>query len=118
MESKFGFDSEANMPDTTPVKTYRTYTSEFKQEAVRLAQAQGVTKTAVDLGIHPNLLGRWMRIHRQATSSDRPAFPGRGQPALTDQERRIQELERENAVLRHEREILKAAAKFFALESR
>jgi transposase-like protein len=33
--------------------------------------------------------------------------------ALTEQEKRIKDLERENAILRQEREILKAVAKFF-----
>jgi transposase len=46
------------------------------------------------------------------------AFPGHGRVVLTEDQRRIQELERENAVLRQEREILKKATLFFAKESR
>jgi transposase-like protein len=55
-------------------------------------------------------VGRWIT---QASQTDRPAFTGRGVQALTEQEKRIKDLERENAILRQEREILKAVAKFF-----
>ena len=58
-------------------------------------------------------LKRWICIHQQSILEQRPAFTGRGIAALTEQERRIQDLEREVYILRQEREILKAATKFF-----
>lgn len=101
-------------------KKARQYTSEFKTQAVQLATQPdtSISQVARDLGINDQTLGTWVRNARQAAALDRPAFPGRGVPALSEHEKRIKELERENAVLRQEREILKAAAKFFAKETR
>jgi transposase len=100
-----------------PKKQLRVYTKEFKIQAVSLATQPGmsVNQAAQDLGIPTQTLNTWVR-HSKRT--DRPAFTGRGVQALTDQEKRIKDLERENAVLRQEREILKAAAKFFMQETR
>ena len=100
-----------------PKKQLRIYTKEFKIQAVSLATQPGmsVNQAAHDLGIPTQTLNTWVR-HSKRT--DRPAFTGRGVQALTDQEKRIKDLERENAVLRQEREILKAAAKFFMQETR
>jgi transposase len=93
----------------------RTYTKEFKTQAVQLAEQPDITvnQAAHDLGIPNHTLKSWIK---QSRRTDRPAFTGRGVPALSETEKRIQELERENAVLRQEREILKAAAKFFVRE--
>jgi transposase len=93
----------------------RTYTKEFKIQAVSLATQpeMSVNQAAMDLGIPTQTLNTWVQ---QSKRKDRPAFTGRGVHALTEQEKRIKDLERENAVLRQEREILKAAAKFFVRE--
>ena len=101
-----------------PKKQQRVFTPEFKTQAVQLAMQPetSVSQVARDLGISDQTLGTWVRNARQAIALDRPAFPGRGVPALSEQEKRIKELERENAILRQEREILKAAAKFFVRE--
>ena len=98
----------------------KTYSVEFKLQAVNLAQQDDMTicQAARDLGVSPSGLTKW--VH-QATSHEtlgRPAFTGRGIAALSESEQRIKDLEREVATLRMEREILKAAAKFFAKESR
>ena len=97
-----------------PKKQLRVYTKEFKIQAVELATQSdmSINQAALDLGIPSQTLNTWVR-HSKRT--DRPAFTGRGVQALTEQEKRIKDLERENAVLRQEREILKAAAKFFLL---
>jgi transposase len=95
-----------------PKKQQRTFTKEFKVQAVSLATQPGntISQIARDLGIGSQTLGRWIT---QVSQTDRPAFTGRGVQALTEQEKRIKDLERENAILRQEREILKTAAKFF-----
>ena len=59
-----------------------------------------------------------MNLAKQAELHGRPAFTGRGVVALSESEKRIKELEREVVILRQEREILKAAAKYFAKESK
>jgi transposase len=88
-----------------PKKQLRVYTKEFKTQAVSLATQPGmsVNQAAQDLGIPTQTLNTWVR-HSKRT--DRPTFTGRGVPALTEQEKRIKDLERENAVLRQEREIV------------
>ena len=97
-----------------PKKQLRVYTKEFKIQAVSLATQtdMSINQAALDLGIPSQTLNTWVR-HSKRT--DRPAFIGRGVQALSEHEKRIKDLERENAVLRQEREILKAAAKFFLL---
>ena len=88
-----------------PKKQLRIYTKEFKIQAVSLATQPGmsVNQAAQDLGIPTQTLNTWVRHFKR---TDRPAFTGRGVQTLTDQEKRIKDLERENAVLRQEREIV------------
>lgn len=94
------------------------YTPEFKQQTVQLATREGmtITKAALDLGISYSRLHSWVSQAKSARLTGRPAFTGKGKPALSEQEKRIKELEQENAILREEREILKLAARFFARE--
>ncbi len=92
----------------------RTYTSEFKTEAVRLVTRQGysVAEAARSLGIRENLIRNW----RQALEAHGDqAFPGQGKlPAAEDELRRLRA---ENKRLLAERDILKKAAAFFAKEA-
>jgi transposase len=55
----------------------RTFSPEFKLEAVKLIRERGITvrQAAKDLGLHENMLHRWVRDHR---TSGQQAFPGRG----------------------------------------
>jgi transposase len=62
----------------------RSFTEEFKREAVRLAIERGnVSVVARDLGVHESVLTRWKRQLQQGTqqpgSGKRP-FPGNGNP--------------------------------------
>jgi transposase len=92
----------------------KTYTPEFKREAVRLVTEHhyGVAEAARNLGIHTNMLRRWKREVAQNANG---AFPGKGQLSLEQEE--LHRLRAENKRLRMEREILKKAAAFFANES-
>jgi transposase len=92
----------------------KKYAREFKLEAVRLLASQDMTiaQASRDLGINPNLLGRWKK---EFQSDDSQAFPGKGH--LKPEEEELRRLRRENALLRQERDILKKAAAFFAKES-
>lgn len=86
----------------------RTYTKEFKIEAVRLIQERGtIAEAARDLGIGEQMLGRWKK---QLETDQERAFPGRGKPR--DEEVAI--LRREVALLRMERDILKKAVGIFS----
>src|SRR6516164_9777935 len=104
-----------NSPWEVPMpRTRRSYTAEFKTEAVKLVTEQGysVAEAARSLGIGPTLLRSWKQT-LQSKGAD--AFPGQGKlPAVEDQLRRLRA---ENQRLRAERDILKKAAAYFAREA-
>jgi transposase len=97
----------------------KEFTPEFKQQAVNLVLNDKIppSKVARDLDIGIQNLKRWIGIYQQGILEKRPAFTGRGIAALTEQEKRIQELEREVYILRQGREILKAATKFKVVDA-
>ena len=85
----------------------RSFTEEFKREAVRLAQERGnLSAVARDLGINDSVLQRWKR--RLEQNEERP-FPGRGNPR--DEE--MDKLKRELARVKEENDILKKAVGIF-----
>jgi transposase-like protein len=87
----------------------KRYSAEFKAEAVRLVQTsdRAITEIAAHLGVTAKSLHEWVRAMR-------PPAPDR----LTGDERReLEQLRRDNARLRMERDILKKAAAFFARET-
>jgi transposase len=95
-------------------RTRRTYTPQFKAEAVKLVTEQGysVAEAARSLGINDNLIRNWKQA-LQAQGDQ--AFPGRGNLSPFEEENR--RLRTENQRLRAERDILKKAAAFFAQEA-
>ncbi len=93
----------------------RKFTREFKLEAVKLVRERGVTvaQAARDLGVHGNVLRRWVR----ECAADAPqAFPGQGH--MKPDQLELERLRREVTKLKAERDILKKAAAYFAKESR
>jgi transposase len=93
----------------------RTFSAEFKLEAIKLVRERGMTihQAAQDLGLHHNVLRRWVANHAQQGEK---AFPGRGKQRPDDAE--LSRLRRELAKTRAERDILKKAIAFFAKEPR
>lgn len=98
------------------MSTRKTYTAEFKQEAVRLTEQPDVSvpQIAKELGISEHSLYKWRRLAREQGSL---AFPGNGKVALTEEQRENQRLRRELERVKQERDILKAVG-FFARESK
>jgi transposase len=99
-------------------RSRRSYTREFKIEAVKLVTQQGlsVAEAARSLGIHENQLRTWKQaLEKEKESQDgQQVFPGHGnRPAL---EQEIHRLRAENKRLLMEREILKKATALFARE--
>lgn len=87
----------------------RTYTREFKLEAVQLYLTSGKSMSQIEreLGITPYLLSKWVQQFRE---TDQRAFPGKGH--ARDEE--IQRLKREIEILKQERDILKKTVGIFS----
>ena len=92
-------------------KTQRTFTREFKVEAVRLAQSsqKPLAQIARDLDIADSTLHHWCQLFSEQGEQ---AFPGSGHQ--TPQEEEIRHLKREVDLLRQERDILKKAIGIFS----
>ncbi len=90
-------------------KKHRTYTDEFKHEAVKLVTERGysLAEAARNLGVHTNLLRTW----KQKIAAEDEQY----EAGLTEDERmELASLRAENKRLRMERDILKKATAFFA----
>ena len=85
-------------------KVQKTYTAEFKQEAVQLAQTSGksIAQVARELGISDTSIHQW---RKELTEHGPEAFPGSGHQ--TAQEEEVRRLKRELEVVKQERDILK-----------
>jgi transposase-like protein len=93
----------------------QSFTREFKLEAVRLLESSGrpAAEVARELGVRRNQLYKW---HEQLkTKGTEEVFPGPGRRLGPAAE--LARLQRENARLQEENEILKKAARYFARES-
>ena len=97
------------MTDPKSRRPRRTYTPEFKADAVRVATAPGtnIAQTARDLGVGDALLRNWIKAAKEPQST-----------LSTDERAELAALRRRVRRLEEEREILKKAAAFFAKEQR
>ena len=95
-------------------KPYKTYTKEFKLEALRLMEESGrkVSEIAMELGIKRTQLYKWKEQLRQKGDV---ASPKKGRPKKAEQSEAAT-LRQEVKRLKEENEILKKAAIFFAKE--
>ena len=88
--------------------TRRSFTPEFKAQAVELAIESGnVSRTAREIDVGQTTLNRWVKTFKKANVD----MGANLSPADVT---RVKELEKENAILRKENEFLKKAAAFFA----
>ena len=96
-------------------RTRRTYTREFKLEAIRLLETSGKSLAEIerDLGIGHGCLCRWQKA---LAAEGEEAFPGHGRMAPEQEE--IRRLKRELEIARQERDILKKAIAIFSDQSK
>jgi transposase len=90
----------------------KRYSSEYKREIVELVRRSksSCRQIALEVGINPNLLTRWVR---EAESGGDKAFPGGGTPR--DEE--LARIKRELTRVTKERDFLRDAAAYFAKQS-
>ena len=95
-------------------KHYRTYTDEFKREALELLKNSGKSAGQIerDLGITPGMLLKWRNRYRVVTKEKEE--PRLGPSDLEAARREIRRLERELKEMAEEREILKKVVSIFS----
>jgi transposase len=100
------------------MKTIRKkYSKEFKMEAIRMYEngERTITEVEHELGITTGLLWKWKEDLKKQPKKEE-AFPGNGR--LPDTEARIRQLERENAMLKEDKEILKKVLTMYSKDGR
>ena len=97
-------------PKKSPTRVRRSFTPEFKRDAVRLVEkGKSVTEVARDLGIARSLLQYWKRqLDAEGNGPQAPATAGASE---ADQ---LRKLKKELRDVREERDILKKALAYFA----
>ena len=95
-------------------KPRRTYSAEFKLEAVRLLETSGTSAAQMEreLGIGDGCLRQW---RKELAANGNSAFPGHGRLAADAEE--LERLRRELEIVRQERDILKKAVAIFSRPS-
>ena len=99
----------------------RSFSAEFKFEAVRRLQARpaGVSVAHIgrELGVRPDMLRAWTRqVEGRVGKDAATVFPGQGN--IPADEAELRQLRRDNARLAEENAFLKKAAAYFAREER
>ena len=99
------------MEEHEPARSRRSFTDEFKRDAVALVIDEGrrVIDVARGVGVGEGTLGNWVRQARV----DRGERAG----VTTSEKAELAELRKENARLRMERDLLKRATAFWVKES-
>ncbi len=92
------------------------YTQEFRAQAVRLHEVEGLTiaEVAKRLSLPGGTLKNWVYAARR----DELGEVGKNRKPLTDVEMELARVKRELAEVKMERDLLKKAAAYFARESR
>ncbi|WP_230656861.1 transposase [Psychrobacter sp. I-STPA10] len=91
------------------------FTREFKLEAISavIDENRKIKEVANSLNIGISTLDNWVRKYRQEQQGIGPVKGN----ALTDEQRELQQLRKENKRLRMERDILKKASALLALDN-
>lgn len=100
-------------------KQKRAYPETFREQAISLLRSSDRSAADIEreLGITPGLLSRW---NRKKAKKEGEVIAPRAKRPLADEPlaEQVKQLERENARLRQEKEILKKAVAIFTQPSR
>ena len=99
----------------TSKRERRTFTKEFKEEALRLVSSgkRTVTEVASSLGVHQSLLSKWVRAQKEEGTE---AFRGNGTRTAADEE--LWRLRNANKQLSQELEFLKKVSRYFVKDQK
>jgi len=100
--------------------TKRKFTTEFKEEAVRLVVREGLStpEVARRIEISDKTLANWVRLARHGKALGTGAGSAqRKVSSVSELEMEVSKLRAENTRLKMEKEILKKATAFFVKES-
>jgi len=93
----------------------RTYSKQFKLDVIQQSyQRSNIRELADELGIDPGLIYAWRSKYKKQPQQ---AFPGKGIPSRTPDQKELAELKKELADVRMERDILKKAMGIFTTKS-
>jgi transposase len=87
------------------------YTAEFKEQAVKHAQAAGIVVAARDLGLVERTLRNWVK------AAEAGQLVGAGAKPVTPEQMELSRLRAENARLKMHVDILKKATAYFAKDA-
>ncbi len=93
---------------------YNHYTEDFRREAVRRSEQEGVSAVDVanELGIHPNQIYNWRNQYKRLSEKQFNTMDGVDYSKQESEE--IRKLKRQLADLKEENEFLKKATAYFA----
>ncbi|GAA5219722.1 transposase [Membranihabitans marinus] len=93
-------------------KKRRKYDSEYKEMIISLVkEGKNCAQVGREYGISRSMVSRWVKEY---DNPDKPSFTGNGNQRLTEQEKKIKDLEKAYLDMKMERDILKKAADFFS----
>ncbi len=87
------------------------YTAEFKEQAVKHAQAVGIVVAAKELGLVEQTLRNWVK------ADEAGKLVGAGAKTVTPEQMELSRLRAENARLKMHVDILKKATAYFAKDA-
>ena len=94
------------------MRKYKSYTEEFKREAVARSQAVGVTTACEELGITSSTIYGWIKKYSDLTSA-------RGsveKPSYEELEKEVRKLKKELGYMEEINKVLKKSTAIFSLD--
>ena len=94
------------------MKTRRKFDREFKLKTVELSyERENIKELAHEMKLRPELIYRW---RSEFAALEGKSFPGNGKKKMTEEESKIDRLQKQLADMRMERDILKKAVGIFS----